>query len=88
MWIASEMREYFKNLLKPLVTNESLQELLRSFQENSKRIRMKCNKQNKKEIIEVSNSLATKMLLEKLKIKYDDDNEQYSRRSLLSYSCH
>ena len=28
------------------------------------------------------------MLLEKLKIKYDDDNEQYSRRSLLSYSCH
>ena len=48
MWITSEMREYFKNLLKPLVTNESLQELLRSFQENSKRIRMKCNKQNKK----------------------------------------
>ena len=63
MWITSEMREYFKNLLRPLVTNESLQELLRSFQENSKRIRMKCNKQNKKSrIIEVSNSLATKML--------------------------
>ena len=63
MWITSEMRECFKNLLKPLVTNESLQELLRSFQENSKRIRMKCNKQNKKSrIIEVSNSLATKML--------------------------
>ena len=31
-----EMRKYFENLMKPLVTNESLEELLSSFQQKTK----------------------------------------------------
>ena len=32
MSITSEMREYFENLMKPLVTNETLEQQLKSFQ--------------------------------------------------------
>ena len=31
--ITSEMREYFENLVKPLVTNEKLEKLLEYFQD-------------------------------------------------------
>ena len=31
MSITSELREYFENLMKPLVTNEKLEELLNLF---------------------------------------------------------
>ena len=33
MPITSEMREYFENFIKPLITNEKLEELLKSFQD-------------------------------------------------------
>ena len=33
MSIITEVREYFENLIKPLVTNQSLEELLRKFKE-------------------------------------------------------
>ena len=33
MSIAAEVRDYFESLIKPLVTNESLEKLLRAFQE-------------------------------------------------------
>ena len=32
MSITSQMREYFENLMKPLVTNETLEQQLKSFQ--------------------------------------------------------
>ena len=31
MSITSEMRDYFENLMKPLVTNDKLEQLLKSF---------------------------------------------------------
>ena len=34
MSITWEMREYFENVIKPLVTNEKLEELLKSFQDD------------------------------------------------------
>ena len=33
MSITSEMREYFENLMKPLVTNETLEQKLKFFQD-------------------------------------------------------
>ena len=33
MSLITEVREYFENLIKPLVTNQSLEELLRKFKE-------------------------------------------------------
>ena len=33
MSITSEMREYFKNLMKPLVTNETFEKQLKFFQD-------------------------------------------------------
>ena len=33
IYITSGMREYLENLMKPLVTNEKLEELLKSFQD-------------------------------------------------------
>ena len=43
------MREYFENLMKPLVTNEKLEELLKSFQnEKVKRFEHKLKEQNTK----------------------------------------
>ena len=33
MSITSEMREYFENLIKPLVTNETLEQQPKSFQD-------------------------------------------------------
>ena len=33
MSITSEMREYFENLIKPLVTNETLEQQRKSFQD-------------------------------------------------------
>ena len=33
MFITTEMCEYFENLMKPLVTNETLEQQLKSFQD-------------------------------------------------------
>ena len=47
MSITSEMREYFENLMKPLVTNETLEQQLKFFQDGlMKKIEDKFKEQN------------------------------------------
>ena len=76
------MREYFENLMKPLVTNETLEQL-KSFQDElMKKIEDKFKEQNDR-IEELESKLAMKQnIIDHLEIKCDD-NEQYSRRSCL-----
>ena len=56
------MRKYFENLMKPLLSNESLEDFLSSFQEKIiKRFEEKYDDQNKQKItIAVSDSNAAK----------------------------
>ena len=84
MSITSEMRDYFENLMKPLVTNGKLEQLLKSFQDGlMKKIEDKFNEQNTR-IEELESKLAIKQNIidNHLEIKCDD-NEQYSQRSCL-----
>ena len=78
MSITSEMREYFENLMKPLVTNETLEQL-KSFQDElMKKIEDKFKEQNDR-IEELESKLAMKQnIIDHLEIKCND-NEQYSR---------
>ena len=80
MSITSEVREYFENLMKPLVTNEKLEELLKSFQDEiAKRFKHKIKEQNTK-IEKLESKLAmTQTAIDNIEIKCDD-KEQYSRR--------
>ena len=68
------MREYVENLMKPLVTNEKLEELLKSFQDEIvKRFEHKIKEQNTK-IEEFQSKLAMKQTaIDNLEIKYDDN---------------
>ena len=77
------MSDYFEILMKPLVTNDKLEQLLKSFQDNlMKKIEDKFNEQNTR-IEELESKLAIKQnIIDTLEIKCDD-NEQYSRRSCL-----
>ena len=79
--IAAKVRDYFESLIKPLVTNESLEKLTETFQEKIvKRFEEKFDEQNAK-VIELQSKIAIQdNPLHKLEIKCDD-NEQYSRRS-------
>ena len=80
MSITSEMREYFENLMKPLVTNESLEQQLKFFQEGlMKKIEDKFKEQNDR-IEELESKLVIKQNIIEIKC---DDNEEYSRRSCL-----
>ena len=83
MSIAVEVRHYFESLIKPLVTNESLEKLLGAFQEKIvKRFEEKLDEQNAK-IIELQSKIAIQdNAPQRLEIKCDD-NEQYSRRSCI-----
>ena len=83
MSITSEMREYFENLMKPLVTNETLEQQLKFFQDGlMKKIEDKFKEQNDR-TEELESKLAIKQnIIDHLEIKCDD-NEQYSRRSCL-----
>ena len=78
MSIAAEVRDHFKSLIKPLVTNESLEKLLGAFQEKIvKRFEEKLGEQNA-EIIELQSKLAIQdNALQRLEIKCND-NEEYS----------
>ena len=69
--------------MKPLVTNENLEQLLKSFQNGlMKKIEDKFKEQNDR-IEELESKLAIKQnIIDHLEIKCDD-NEQYSRRSCL-----
>ena len=58
MSIAAEVRDYFESLIKPLVTNESLEKLLEAFQEKIvKRFEEKLDELNAK-IIELQSKIA------------------------------
>ena len=80
MSITSEMHE---NLMKLLVTNETLEQQLKSFENGlMKKIEDKFKEQNDR-IEELESKLAMKQnIIDHLEIKCDD-NEQYSRRSCL-----
>ena len=73
MSITSEMREYFENLMKPLVTNETLEQL-KSFQDElMKKIEDKFKEQNDR-IEELESKLAMKQnIIDHLEIKCDDN---------------
>ena len=77
--ITSEMREYFENLIKPPITNETSEQQLKSFQDGlMKKIEDKFKELNDR-IEELESKLAMKQnITDHLEIKCDD-NEQYSR---------
>ena len=83
MSITTEIRDYFENLVKPLVTNEKLEQMFKSFEEGlMKKIENKFKEQNSR-IEKLESEIALKQnVIENLEIKCDD-NEQYSRRSCL-----
>ena len=83
MSITAEVREYFGNLIKPLVTDKSLEELLYKFKEEIiSRSEDKLREQNLK-IQELESKIhSQENAFKKLEI-ISDDNEQYSRLSCL-----
>ena len=83
MSITAEVCEYFDNLIKPLVTNKSLKQLLHKFKEGIvSKFEDKLRGQNLK-IQELESKIhSQKNAFKKLEI-ISDDNEQYSRRSCL-----
>ena len=83
MSITNEIRDYFENLMKPLVKNDKLEQLLKTFQNGlMKKIEDKFNEQNIT-IEELESKLAIKQnIIDNLEIKCDY-NKQYSRRSCL-----
>ena len=83
MSITSELRDYFESLMEPLVTNEKLEQVFKSFQDGlMKKIEYKFKEQNTR-IEELESKLAINQnVIDNLVIKCDD-NEQYSRRSCL-----
>ena len=83
MSITSELRDYFESLMEPLVTNEKLEQVFKSFQDGlMKKIEDKFKEQNTR-IEELESKLAINQnVIDNLVIKCDD-NEQYSRRSCL-----
>ena len=72
--IAAKVRAYFESLIKPLVTNESLEKLTETFLEKIvKRFEEKFDEQNAK-IIELQSKIAIQdNALHKLEIKCDDN---------------
>ena len=83
MSITSEMHEYIENLMKPLITNEKLQELFKTFQaEIVKRFEHNLKEQNTK-IEELESILVMKKTAKDNLVIKCDDNEQYSRRSYM-----
>ena len=83
MSITSELRDYFESLMEPLVTNEKLEQVFKSFQDGlMKKIEDKFREKNTR-IEELESKLAINQnVIDNLVIKCDD-NEQYSRRSCL-----
>ena len=81
--IAVEVREYFSSLIKPLVTNKSLERRLYKFKEEIiSKFEDKLREQNLK-IQELESKIhSQENTFKKLEIT-SDDNEQYSRRSCL-----
>ena len=83
MSITGEMREYFENLIKRLVTNQSLEELLCKFKEEIiPKFEDKLREQNLKIQEPESRIHSQENAFKKLET-ISDDNEQCSRRSCL-----
>ena len=83
MSITGEIREYFENLIKRLVTNQSLEELLCKFKEEIiPKFEDKLREQNLKIQEPESRIHSQENAFKKLEI-ISDDNEQCSRRSCL-----
>ena len=82
MSLKQEIREYFSELVKPLATNEILEDMLKKLKEETiSKFEEKLDKQNRK-IDELGGKTAVQAdTIDQLIIKCDD-NEQYSR-----YSC-
>ena len=92
--VNDDAKEYFENLIKPLATNDSLQEILNQFNERFNQFEEEIISKFKTQISEqeeriivLESSLALRqntidVLLDKIEIKCDN-NEQYSRRSCL-----
>ena len=79
----AEVREYFENLIKPLVTNQSFEELLCKFKEGIiSKFGDKLRERNLKIQELVSKIHSQENAFKNLEIT-SDDNEQYSRRSCL-----
>ena len=78
MSITSDLPDYFESLMEPLVTNEKLEQVFKSFQDGlMKKIEDKFKEQNTR-IEELESKLAINQnVIDNLAIKCDD-NEQYS----------
>ena len=83
MSVSQEIREYFSELVKPLATNEILEDMFKKLKEEIiSKFEEKFDEQNRK-IDELEGKIAIEAnTLDQLIIKCDD-NEQYSRRSCL-----
>ena len=83
MSITAEVREYFENLIKPLLTNQSLEELLCKFKEGIiSKFEDKLREENLK-IQELESKIhSQENAFKKFEI-ISDDNELHSRRSCL-----
>ena len=87
MLITEEVKDYFENLVKPLVTNKSLEDVLEKF---TKEVISKFEgkiKEHEERITRLESTLSLRqntidILLAKVDAR-SDDNEQYSRRSCL-----
>ena len=83
MSITAEVREYFENLIKPLATNQSLEELPCKFKEGIiSKFEGKSREQNLK-IQELESKIHPQKNAFKKLESISDDNELYSRRSSL-----
>ena len=74
MSITSELQDYFESLMEPLVTNEKLEQVFKSFQDGlMKKIEDKFKEQNTR-IEELESKLAIKQsVIDNLEIKCDDN---------------
>ena len=83
MSVSQEIREYFSELVKPLATNEILENMFKKLKEEIiSKFEEKFDEQNRK-IDELEGKIAIQAnTIDQLIIKYDG-NEQYNRRSCL-----
>ena len=83
MSVSQEIREYFSELVKPLTTNEALEDMFKKFKEEIiSKFEQKFDEQNRK-IDELEGKIAIQANTIDLLIIKCDDNEQYSRCSCL-----
>ena len=87
MAITDELKDYFENLVKPLVTNAYMEQILGKFKSEVVTKLEEIGTEHENRITCLESTLALRqntidVLLSELEVKADD-NEQYSRRSCL-----